>query len=143
MGSGRNPSIKPDLFSAQQSPDTSSPSASEPKSSPLRTEEPAAASTPFYALPTNLPSAIRHLDDDQLADAQRKLCRDWLLYIMASSSVRTRTKDDLRAEAMKRLKVSKSAFDVAWTWAIEKTGNRHWYEPLPKSRKKTARTLLA
>ena len=78
-----------------------------------------------------------------LADAQRKLCRDWLLYIMAASSVRTRTKDDLRAEAMKRLKVSKSAFDVAWTWAIEKTGNRHWYEPLPKSRKKTARTLLA
>ena len=66
MGSGRNPSVKPDLFSAQQSPDTSSPSASEPKSSPLRTEEPAAASTPFYALPTNLPSAIRHLDDDQL-----------------------------------------------------------------------------
>jgi len=78
-----------------------------------------------------------------LADAQRKLCRDCLLYIMAASSVRTRTKDDLRAEAMKRLKVSKSAFDVAWTWAIEKTGNRHWYEPLPKSRKKTARTLLA
>jgi hypothetical protein len=77
------------------------------------------------------------------AHEQRKLCRDWLLYIMAASSVRTRTKDDLRAEAMKRLKVSKSAFDVAWTWAIEKTGNRHWYEPLPKSRKKTARTLLA
>jgi hypothetical protein len=66
MGSGRNPSVKPDLFSAQQSPDTSSPSASEPKSSPLRTEEPAAASSPSYALPTNLPSALRHLDDDQL-----------------------------------------------------------------------------
>jgi hypothetical protein len=66
MGSGRNPSIKPDLFSAQQSPDTSSPSASEPKSSPLRMDEPATASTPSYALPTNLPSAIRHLDDDQL-----------------------------------------------------------------------------
>src|SRR5450759_2065389 len=66
MGSGRNPSIKPDLFSAQQSPDTSSPSASEPKSSPLRTNEPAAASSQSYALPTNLPSALRHLDDDQL-----------------------------------------------------------------------------
>jgi hypothetical protein len=50
---------------------------------------------------------------------------------------------DGRAEAMKRLKVSKSAFDVAWTWAIEKTGNRHWYEPLPKSRKKSVKTLLA
>src|SRR5450830_228404 len=65
MGSGRNPSIKPDLFSAQQSPDTSSPSASEPKP-PLRTDEPAVVSSPSYALPTNLPSALRHLDDDQL-----------------------------------------------------------------------------
>jgi hypothetical protein len=41
----------------------------------------------------------------EAADAQRKLCRDWLLYIM-------------------------SAFDVAWTWAIEETVN-----PLPRSRK--------
>jgi predicted DNA-binding protein (UPF0251 family) len=65
MSSGSNPSIKADLFSPQQSPDTSSPSASEPKP-PLRTDEPAAASSPSYALPTNLPSALRHLDDDQL-----------------------------------------------------------------------------
>ena len=64
MGNGSNPSIKPDLFSAQQSLDTSSPSASEPKP-PSRIDEPAAAS-PSYALPTNLPSALRHLDDDQL-----------------------------------------------------------------------------
>jgi hypothetical protein len=66
MGNGSNPSIKPDLFSAQQSPDTSSPSATESKSPPLRSDEPAAASSPFYALPTNLPSALRHLDNDQL-----------------------------------------------------------------------------
>ena len=66
MGSGSNPSIKADLFSAQQSPDTSSLSASEPKSSPLRSDEPAAAASPSYALPKNLPSALRHLDDDQL-----------------------------------------------------------------------------
>jgi hypothetical protein len=65
MGNGSNPSTKTDLFSAQQSADTSSPSASEPKP-PLRTDEPAAASTPSYALPTNLPSALRHLDNDQL-----------------------------------------------------------------------------
>jgi hypothetical protein len=65
MGSGSNPSIKPDLFSAQQPPDTSSPSASEPKSTPLQTDESAAAS-PSYSLPTNLPSALSHLDDDQL-----------------------------------------------------------------------------
>jgi len=63
---GRNPSpIKPDLFSAQQLLDISSPSASEAKP-PLPTNEPAAASSPSYALPTNLPSALRHLDDDQL-----------------------------------------------------------------------------
>jgi hypothetical protein len=77
------------------------------------------------------------------ARKQRMLCVDWLLYIMASSSVKTRTKEDLRAEAMKRFKVSKKAFDEAWIITIERTGNRHWYEPLPKSRKKAARTLLA
>jgi hypothetical protein len=65
MGSGSKPSTKTDLFSAQQPPDTSSPSASEPKP-PLRTDEPAAVSSPSYALPTNLPSALRHLDNDQL-----------------------------------------------------------------------------
>jgi hypothetical protein len=77
------------------------------------------------------------------ARKQRMLCVDWLLYIMASSSVKTRTKDDLRTEAIKRFKISKKAFDGAWIQAIEKTGNRHWYEPLPKSQKKAARTLLA
>jgi hypothetical protein len=65
MGSDSKPSTKTDLFSAQQSLDTPSPSASEPKP-PLRTDKPAAASSPSYALPTNLPSALRHLDNDQL-----------------------------------------------------------------------------
>jgi len=65
MGNGSDPSIKTDLFStAQQSPDTSSLSASERL--PLRTDDPIAAATPSYALPTNLPSALRHLDNDQL-----------------------------------------------------------------------------
>jgi hypothetical protein len=68
------------------------------------------------------------------------LCRDWLLYIMASSSVKTRTKDDLRAEAMKRFKVSKKAFDGAWILAIEKTGNRHWLSRC-RSRKRRQRGL--
>jgi len=77
------------------------------------------------------------------ADEQRRLCRDWLLYIMSASPERTRTKEDLRAEAMQRFNVSKKAFDTAWIWAIEQTGNRHWYDPLPRSRKKAGRTLLA
>jgi hypothetical protein len=79
----------------------------------------------------------------ELADTQRKLCRDWLLYIMASSSIKTRTKADLRSETIERFKVSKNAFDFAWIDAIEKTGNHHWYEPLPRSRRKASRTLLA
>ena len=66
MGNGSNPSTKTDLFSAQQSPDTSSPSESEPDSLPVCKDEPAAAASPSYALPKNLPSAIKHLDDDQL-----------------------------------------------------------------------------
>jgi hypothetical protein len=64
MGSGSNPSIKDDLFSAQRSPDTSSPSAVQQKST--HTDEPVAAPSQSYALPANLPSALSHLDDDQL-----------------------------------------------------------------------------
>jgi hypothetical protein len=79
----------------------------------------------------------------EAAEAQRKLCLDWLLFIMKKSSVKTRTKEDLRTEAIERFKVSKQSFNVAWTWAIEKTGNRHWYDPLAPSRKTTGRTLLS
>lgn len=57
--------------------------------------------------------------------------------------MKTRTKEDLRAEAIERFKVSKQSFDVAWTWAIEETGNRHWYDPLPKSKKGAGKTLLS
>jgi hypothetical protein len=66
MGSGSNPSIKPDLFSAQQLPDTSSASAGESKSLRAHKDEPAADPSPSYALPTNLPSALSRLDNDQL-----------------------------------------------------------------------------
>jgi hypothetical protein len=64
--SGNLSSIKDDLFSAQQSPEMSSSSGSEPKSLPLRKDEPVAPASPSYALPTNLPSALSHVDDDQL-----------------------------------------------------------------------------
>ena len=66
MGISGNPLIKPDLFSAQESPDIPSPSASEPVQSTVRTDEPTAPASPSYALPKNLPSALKHLDDDQL-----------------------------------------------------------------------------
>ena len=66
MGNGNNRSIKTDLFSEQQSPDTSSSPASEAKSKPLRTDQTAVASSQLYALPKNLSSALGYLDDDQL-----------------------------------------------------------------------------
>jgi len=53
MGSGRTRSTTPDLFSTA-SARVPSPSANSP------------SSTPSYALPKNLPDAIRYLDDDQL-----------------------------------------------------------------------------
>jgi hypothetical protein len=79
----------------------------------------------------------------ETAAVQRKLCLDWLLFIMSKSAEKIRTKEDLRAEAIERFKVSKQSFDFAWTWAIEQSGNRHWYDPLPKSRKRTGKTLLS
>jgi hypothetical protein len=42
--------------------------------------------------------------------------------MMTVSSEKTRTKDDLRAESIRRLKVSKSAFDFAWVDATKSLG---------------------
>src|ERR1035441_8524632 len=64
MGSGNNPSTKADLFSAQRPPDSPSLSVVQQKST--HADEPVAASSQSYALPQNLPSALSHLDDDQL-----------------------------------------------------------------------------
>jgi hypothetical protein len=66
MGNSNNPSIKAGLFSEQQSPDIPSSPASEARSSPLRTDQTAAASSQSYSLPKNLSSALGYLDDDQL-----------------------------------------------------------------------------
>jgi hypothetical protein len=56
------------------------------------------------------------------------------LAAISSCTSRPQRKADLRDEAIERFAVSKSAFDFAWIWAIEETGNRHWYEPLPQCR---------
>ena len=64
------------------------------------------------------------------AEREREACRDWLLTIMRASRHKTRTKADLRAEAVARFSVSKSSFDHAWIAAIEETRNYAWYEPL-------------
>jgi hypothetical protein len=52
------------------------------------------------------------------AVAEQKRCREWLIRIMWAPAVKTRSKDDLRAEAMRDLKISKSSFDQAWIGAI-------------------------
>ena len=58
MGSSRTRSTTPDLFSAA--------SANSPPSSQKTDDRIVSASSSSYALPTNLPSALKHLDDDQL-----------------------------------------------------------------------------
>jgi len=66
MGSGRTRSTTPDLFSAASARVPLSPSVNTPPSSQKTDDGGANASLPSYALPTNLPSALKHLDDDQL-----------------------------------------------------------------------------
>lgn len=75
------------------------------------------------------------------AQTERKICREWLIRIMRASPVKTRSKDDLRAEAMHDLKVSKSSFDEAWIGAIEELGYHDWYEPLRKGRRPSRKRL--
>jgi hypothetical protein len=65
MGSSRTRSTTPDLFSTASATMPLSPSQNSPPSS-AATDDGGAAASPSYALPTNLPSALRHLDDDQL-----------------------------------------------------------------------------
>jgi hypothetical protein len=66
MGSGRTRSTTPDLFSTASATVPLSPSINTPPSSQKTDDGGANASLPSYALPTNLLSALKHLDDDQL-----------------------------------------------------------------------------
>lgn len=75
------------------------------------------------------------------AQAERQRCREWLIRIMRASPVKTRSKDELRAEAMRDLNVSKSSFDDAWIGAIEELGYHDWYEPLRRGRRPNRRRL--
>jgi hypothetical protein len=64
MGSSRTRSTTPDLFSMASTKMPVSPSVNSPPS--VVADGGAVASSQSYALPTNLPSALRHLDNDQL-----------------------------------------------------------------------------
>ena len=65
------------------------------------------------------------------ADEQRR-CRDWLLPFLAGDRPKYLTKDELRAAAMRELRISKNSFDFAWIDVIERTGRHDWYEPMRK-----------
>ena len=64
MGSGRTRSLTPDLFSTASATVPLPPRVN--SSPPVVTDAVTAATPSPYALPTNLPSALRHLDGDQL-----------------------------------------------------------------------------
>ena len=64
MGSGRTRSTAQDLFSTASAKEPAPASANSPPS--VVAEGGVTASPLSYSLPTNLPSALRHLDDDQL-----------------------------------------------------------------------------
>ena len=66
MGSSRHRSTTPDLFSPASATAPLSPSLNSPPSSSATDDGGATASSPSYALPINLSSALSHLDDDQL-----------------------------------------------------------------------------
>jgi hypothetical protein len=64
------------------------------------------------------------------ANDERLRCTNWLLPFMRGDQPKFLTKDELRAAAMRELKVSKNSFDFAWMNAIAITGREDWYEPL-------------
>jgi hypothetical protein len=116
--SGNRPSIKPDLFSALQPPDTVSPPTNTPKSLPSCTTELAAAASPSYALPTNLPSALRHLDENQLDRllvavlAERKARGSKKLSLSDGRRHKKRTKEVALPLAQGKLNAVRAAFNA-------------------------------
>jgi hypothetical protein len=118
MGSGSNPSIKNDLLSTQRPPDSPSPSADQPKSS--HPDETGVASSQSYALPQNLPSALSHLDDDQLdrlhtavmAEQQR---RGKTLPVTIETSRKQRTKEVPTNLTLGKLNAVRAAFKAGVT----------------------------
>jgi hypothetical protein len=120
-GDRSNPSITPDLFSAQHLPDTSAKLASESKSLRERKDEPAAAASPSYALPTNLSRALRHLDNDQLdrllaaALAERQARGGKKLPVSDEPSDKKRIKEVAPSLAQGKLNAVRAAFKAGVT----------------------------
>ncbi len=66
------------------------------------------------------------------AEDERRRCTDWLLRFLRNSEPKFLTKSELCQAAMAELGVSKNSFDAALINAIEETGRRDWYKPLPR-----------
>ena len=61
---------------------------------------------------------------------QWQQCRDWLLPFMQNNQPKFLTKDELRRAAIRKLRVSKNAFDLGWVAAIDDSCRHDWYEPM-------------
>jgi hypothetical protein len=69
------------------------------------------------------------------AQRERALVCEWLMEMMRQSSQKPATKDTLRELAMEKFGVSRNSFDAGWNVAIMSSGNEHWWDPLPRSKK--------
>jgi hypothetical protein len=70
MGSGTNPSLKDDPVSLDQPPEVKPAFQGEQSSLPLQADAAVPDTRPKYQLPSNLPNALIHLDDDQVVMAR-------------------------------------------------------------------------
>jgi len=113
MGSGRTRSTAPDLFSTASAKESAPLSVNSP---PSVIADGGATSAPLsYSLPTNLPSALRHLDDNQLdrllaavlAEQQR---RGRKLPVSDEPSRKQRTKEVTPPLAQGKLNAVRAAF---------------------------------
>jgi hypothetical protein len=99
MGSGRTRSKTPDLFSTASERVLTSPSINSPASSLTTDDGGAAALSHSYALPQNLPSALSHLDDNQL---------DRLVAAVLAEQQRRGKKSSVSDKTFRKLKIKEA-----------------------------------
>lgn len=79
----------------------------------------------------------RQRQDAELARKQTEVCIAWLRELVRLNQPKMFTKDELRAEAIRRWGVSKGAFDRAWIDVILEFGRDDWFEPMRRTRRMT------
>ena len=79
---------------------------------------------------------VRQRQASEMARKHIEICAEWLRTIIVLPGEKAFTKAQLRDEAIRRLGVSRNAFDWAWIDVIEELGRQDWYEPM-RRRKKT------